>query len=375
MEIFKYLRKNKWIVYIVSLFLVSRFIQTILGIASYELLQPFHGSEYKWNYTSNKIIDVWGLWDTGYYLDIAMNGYSTKLGTSVETVDQANYAFFPLYPILIRILTVITKNYLLSGILISNLSIFFAGIFLYLLVKNEFGGKIAINSVKFLFFFPTSFVFTSAYTEALFLLLTVSAFYYLKQKKVLVSSFLGLFSALTRSLGVLLIIPFFIEIVEKFKKDKMINVLKLLLIPFGLLLFMFYLKQLTGDYLAFAKIQQSWGRELGNPITHLINGFRSNLIQHQFTSWFTLIALILTMLTFLYLEKIYSIFAFYTILVPLSTGITSMPRFTLVAFPIFILLAIFSEKSEVLDAIIIYTMLIVQGVMLVFWTGGFDLLM
>ncbi len=61
-------------------------------------------------------LDVWGAWDTGWYLDISLNGYSTIQ----NQIHQTNIAFFPLYPTLMRIIGSITGNHYIAGLIISN---------------------------------------------------------------------------------------------------------------------------------------------------------------------------------------------------------------------------------------------------------------
>lgn len=350
----------------------------LLANVSFSLVQNSTTIDYVWNYTQNKTLDVWGVWDTGYYLDIAANGYSSAISTRPETLNQANYAFFPLYPLFIRFVDVLTNDLVLSGFLISNISTFIASIFLYKLVSLEFNDdKMAKAAVTFMYFFPTAFVFTSLYTESLFLMLTIGAFYFLKKKNYPLAGILGFFSSLTRLTGILLVIPFLIDVFNSEQKfwDRVKNGIYAALIPLGTVVYSWYVGSLTGDVLAFLKIQQNWGRKIGNPLAYIIDGINSNLVQHHFTSWFTVLVLVLAVLSFFYLKEKYSVYTFYILLTPLLTGITSMPRYALSAFPLFIFLALVARKYPTLGTFITYGALLTQGIMLVFWVNGFDLLM
>ena len=70
---------------------------------------------------SDNFWESFGNWDGGHFLGIAEQGYSEKF----------QYAFFPLYPLVIRALAEITQNYLAAAILISVISTFLGLNFLH----------------------------------------------------------------------------------------------------------------------------------------------------------------------------------------------------------------------------------------------------
>lgn len=75
-------------------------------------------------------------WDGGHYLGIAENGYKLS-----------QFVYFPLYPLLINVISKITGNFLLAGLIISFLSIILAANLLYSLVKLEFGKQYGIRTL------------------------------------------------------------------------------------------------------------------------------------------------------------------------------------------------------------------------------------
>src|SRR3990167_399930 len=121
---------------------------------------------------------IWsfGNFDGVHYLRIAQDGYAY----------QFTQAFFPLYPILIKIVSYVTfGNLLIAALLISN-SAFFVGLVLfYKLIQKNFSEKTAFWSVIFLLAFPTSFYFGAVYTEGVFFLMIVLAFYFLEKKNII----------------------------------------------------------------------------------------------------------------------------------------------------------------------------------------------
>src|SRR3990167_4301129 len=140
---------------------------------------------------------IWsfGNFDGVHYLRIAQDGYAY----------QFTQAFFPLYPILIRIVSFITfGNLLIAALLISN-SAFFVGLVLfYKLIQKNFSEKTAFWSVIFLLAFPTSFYFGAVYTEGVFFLMIVLAFYFLEKNKILLASIVGSFASASRLVGIFL---------------------------------------------------------------------------------------------------------------------------------------------------------------------------
>ncbi len=152
---------------------------------------------------ANALLGVWQRFDTIWYTRIAMQGYAQGDGTTV---------FFPLYPILTRLVgKVFWGNYLLGGIIVSNVAYFLALVYLYKLSQLEFDSQVAVRTVVYLSVFPTAFFLLAAYTESLFLLFAVAAFYYARKGNWLAANVMGLLAALTKQLGLLLLLPLLYE--------------------------------------------------------------------------------------------------------------------------------------------------------------------
>ena len=150
--------------------------------------------------SENPLLAVWGRWDAEHYLTIARNGYS-----------GFEPAFFPLYPLLIRIVGAVTGSHLIAGLIISNTAAFFALLYLYKLIEHQYNRHVAHRAVFYVSIFPTAIFFSAVYTESLFFALTVASFYYIRDHKWLTAGIIGFFAALTRVEGVLLVVPFAIE--------------------------------------------------------------------------------------------------------------------------------------------------------------------
>lgn len=378
---FRLFKENKKIIiYIIILFFITRASLTFIGVSSRMIFDDY--VDYDKNFSNNVLLDIWGAWDSGYYLDIANNGYSTKVGKTEMTLNQSNYVFFPLYPMLIRLFSLISINAYVAGIIISNLAFLISAFFLYKIVKIDNEDEVAFMSVKYLFFFPVAFIFSGVFSESLFLMLFLVSYYYAIKNKWLISSVSGGLLALTRPVGVLLFpILFFVYLKNKkyiFKKIRF-DIFYLLLIPIGLVIFLFYLNYLTGDIFNYIKVQQlGWGHVTSNPVIVFIKGFFSRDIFQFVNISIVLFFLSLSIINYKNrgMKKIYYLIIFLFIFFPLSSGsvsINSLLRYLLPIFPFYIVLSHFGNRHKIIDQALSIILLMLQGFLMVFWVMGFHL--
>lgn len=307
--------------------------------------------------SSHALLAVWGRWDAVHYIDIATQGYQ---GTDM--------AFFPLYPLLIRIVGSLAGNHLVAGLLISNASFFFGLLYLYKLLEHEYDRAVARRAIFYVSIFPTSVYFTAVYTESLFFMLTVASFYYMRERRWWLAATLGFFAALTRVEGVLLLVPFLIEwwAQDRTMRPKAIYDLAAgALIPLGLALYMGYLWVLRADPLYFSHVQSHWNRHLAPPWVSLINAFGKvahgagpQLVANQSLEIaFTLLMIGVLIAGWHALRPSYIAYMALSILVPMSTSnLMSMPRFALVLFPMFAILARWGERPWVNNVILAFSL-------------------
>ncbi len=280
-------------------------------------------------------------WDGEHYLKIAQFGYKEDL----------QYAFFPLYPLFIRVLNQVTQNYLISALLISVISSFFGIQILYKLIKLDFDKKLTEKVIYSIIFFPTSFYFLTAYSEGLFFFLTVASFYFLRTNKIFLAALLAALSSATRITGLALAVALIAEIyltVGFNKKNWFV-----LLSPLGFLIYCVFLQNQTSDPFYFLSAEMHWQRQLSIPFVGLWDTLRSlttpGFIQANFNSFldllFAIFGLGLALRSFRFLPISLSVYAFVSILIPLLTStLMSIPRFLLPIFPIFILISLIKNK-------------------------------
>lgn len=288
---------------------------------------------------------AWNRWDAPHYLYLAQNWYTT-------VGDPANFiVFFPLYPLVIKPLVILTQNAALSGIFASTIFFVLGAYYFYKLVAIDYPEKIARWAVVTLAIFPTSFFFNAPYTESLFILLLCLSFYCARKERWILSGLFAGLGTLTRPYGFLITIAVLIEWFM-FKKRKWIY-LPLITIPTILTgLFYIYLNQsIYGDPFMFQKILEShWQKRLMSPYLSIkdswdiaLGGGLTNFV--ILVGWAeaitATISWVLIPFAFKYLRRSWAVFYTLNILLFSSTSfILSTPRYLLSVPPLFLLIAL-----------------------------------
>lgn len=303
------------------------------------------------------IADIWNQWDSRWFLAIAEWGYDA------EGVRAAHVVFFPLYPLLIKLVELVVGNFFWAAIIVANV-MSTAGLFMfYKLAKFEFGKNVAWWSLVALMIFPTAYIFSASYTEGPFLFLAVSSFYWARQRKWGVAGMFGCLAALTRLVGVLLfpalLIEWFLQRKESGGKDRL-GLLWLLLIPGGLWVYLLLNIDLFGSPLAFVNYAGAWGKSLAMPWVGWLARWRSigdfpfdNYDIKRHIAEVVAGALLVTSVVwgFIRIKRFRFSYTVYLVLVAflvLSTSrLESTPRYVLSAFPLFFLLGQFGKYRGV----------------------------
>ena len=324
---------------------------------------------------ANALLGVWQRRDTIWYTKIAMRGYAQGDGTTV---------FFPLYPILMRLAgKVFLGNYLLGGIIVSNVAYFLTLIALYKLTQLEFDSQVAARAVVYLSVFPTAFFFLSAYTESLFLLFAVSSFYYARRGKWLVASIMGLIAALTKQFGLLLFFPLLYEymVEREFKLSSVrCNVLFVFLIPMGTLAFLLFRHFCVGDVLWIVETYRTeWGVHASWPWNNIFDSLMAifdtvrfpplnledTLVRRIFYNSFDLacvgLFVLLSLVSLRRLRLSYGLYMVSVLFVALTQSfrppypIAALPRYGLVLFPGFMVLGTMVKNKALHWAVVAFS--------------------
>jgi hypothetical protein len=357
--------------FILAFFAASRVALETIGVLSRLLLDPIHPRPPEWTFSTSRLLDIWGVWDTGWYVGIADGGYAS----SPDASGQANYAFPPLYPLLMRWVGKLVGGSFNGGLVVSNLCLLAACFLLFDVVARDEGAEAARRAVKYLLLLPAGFVFSGVFSEATFLALVLGAFVAVRKERYFLGGVCGFLAALTRQLGVLLVVPLALAAVLQSRRGGgrlSPRVLFLFMTPLGLGAFALFLAFRTGDPLAFAHVQAAWGRRLATPWAVLAWGLSHPDVGRRFAAWMTIAMLGLVVLSLRRLGAAYGVYGLYSILVPLMTGPLSMPRYLLALFPVAILLSLVTRDARA-DAALAASLALLQGCLMAFWVAGFPL--
>ena len=239
---------------LVALFLASRVLVVFAAlVAEYfiprnPLLNPG---------ASGPVVTSLTSWDGWYYLGISSGGYQAVPVAGA----YSNVAFPPLYPLLIRLLSMPFPGYQgLVAIVISNVAFLGAIALLARLGTPYLGRRRASMAAGLLVIYPFAFVFAMAYTESLFLLLIVASFLAAERRhRAWAGVFLAL-AALCRLQGVVLILPLEILMLRQDAWRPRASHAWLLLGPLAAAGYLLYVGSVTGSSTAYLDAQQAWGR-------------------------------------------------------------------------------------------------------------------
>lgn len=149
--------------------------------------------------------------DALWFLRIATEGYRT---------DDGSAAFFPLYPLAVRVLDQIPGvGPLAAALLVSNAALFGALLVLHGLTRLELGAEHARRSAFLVALFPTACFLLAPYTESLFLLLTLTAFWCARRDRWGWAALAGAGAAMTRSVGLVLIAALWVEAIRQWRRE------------------------------------------------------------------------------------------------------------------------------------------------------------
>ncbi|HET9914465.1 MAG TPA: mannosyltransferase family protein [Anaerolineales bacterium] len=175
-------------------------------------------------------------WDSEYYLAIAIGGYDdprsphltpqgvitsaaghtlSQVGSSFGESISLSYAFFPFYPLMIRIfsypLQIFGMNEIatatLAGVIVSALGALLGMLALHDLTRDSLGEEGALRAAFYLIIFPTGFFLVQVYSEGLFVGLAFACLAMLKREQWIAAALLGVAATMTRAVGIALIIP------------------------------------------------------------------------------------------------------------------------------------------------------------------------
>lgn len=358
-----------WLFVVILIFIVSR----IILFSDYLLIKNMFN-------LSGDFFGSFCQWDCGWYSGIVANGYDyfthpVQVGDTISY--QANWAFFPLFPLLIHLFNFLYSDTVLNAILFNQLLLFFSGCLLFRYVVYNYGRLIAFYSVALLFFSTENIYFLSVYTESLFLFLTIVALLLLRHQNFFLASIVVCLLSATRFIGFLF---YFIVLYCYLKNNEFKITCKnfsyLLFLgvtcSLGIILYMIYLYYHVHDFLAFYHIQSAWGRNDSSWTAHPFNSLflilNSGYQYDRMLLWCSIVLLIFAIKNKKWIELQLLVI---TILPEIaSKSLISYSRFFMANIAVYILISFYLQRRLFARLIYLFIIIILQFNFIYLWISG-----
>jgi len=296
----------------------------------------------------HQLLEIWNRWDAPHYLFIAEHGY-------VSQGDEANFiVFLPFYPILTRLAAMIVGDYLLGGMVVSFIASLAAAVLLYELALLDLDRATALRAIWFMSIFPTAYFFIAPYTEALCLALALAAFYAARTSRYAWAGLWGGLAVFTRGMAGALLPALLLEFPWQRLRPRP-AALWLGFLPLAGLLYLGINYAVFGDPFAFKeRLEEHWFKQLSWPWEGLYNTFLAYTWRSpgeaMLVVWGELVSVAIVLAAGLaalrWLRPSYAIYVLASWLIMTSTAyILSTPRYALLLFPLFILMARLARRE------------------------------
>ena len=362
-------------------FLVTRIL--VFGTIYFsmvDLISALRTGEVFWRVSpQNILVDGLVRWDSHYYLEVALRGYT------FYSTD-----FFPVYPLLMKGLSLLIGHLTFCGLLISNLAFLVALVYLYALARQEFDDEVAQRTVFYLAAAPAAFFFSALYSDSVLLACIIASFYYARNGRWVFAGIAGAIASATRIFGLLVAVFILLEALwrcgirflpKPWSWKAQVDLLRVdvKLAPkawpgmvaaagstTGLLAYMIYLNNTFNDPLAFFHVQSQFGRQVDSSSLFRLISNTAQSLANQGNFWMgqidsrlifdlltTLILIPLVVIVLIKMRPSFGLYTFLVFMVPLMTStLTSIRRYALILVPCFILLGVWGRRPW-LDRIII----------------------
>ncbi|MCH5212736.1 MAG: hypothetical protein J1G06_06960 [Oscillospiraceae bacterium] len=332
------------------------------------------------------IVHKWKQWDATGYNNMIKGGYKEMY----ERGEYVTLVFLPLYSFIARIFNFAIQNTQISALLTSSLCYSAACCFMYKLVLLDYSRETAKKALIYISVFPFGFFFGAMLTESTFFLTTAASFYFIRRHNWLMVGVFGIFAALSRISGILILFPAAVEFIEyygifKMLKDKQIKqtlglVFKkgslILLSLFGVFIYLYCNYKTSGDWFKFLELEKKiwnqencyFGRCIQIVIRELMSENRSIMV--KVSAFLPDLGGIIFMLAMMLYgarrnKNMYTVYIIIYFII--NAGITwpmSIARYTLCALPLFIFLADFTERHKKFHTPIMVSFAILFGIYL-----------
>lgn len=333
------------------------------------------------------VFDALCRWDCVWYLNIAEESYDSFPTTKANNVG--NWGFFPLYPALVALIGLISPLTTLQTATILSLMLTFVSCLIAWPLLNGHRRSYVVYCTYFLAG-PFSFHFATSLTESLFVLTTSLAMLALQRRNYPAAGVATALLSATRIIGVFMVFATAITMLQHYLKNggRLLHfplivlrqphlLLALFVSPLGLFAYILLLSLVVGDGFAFANVQRAFGRQVDWPWLHWLDA----ATYASATSWWptpsqwsaTAVVVALGLVAVLMARKQYglALFCLIAIILPISSGLASIVRYTGALVPLIVTLTSILALSRVSAIVAVCMFLLLCYFFTGQWIGGY----
>lgn len=278
-------------------------------------------------------------WDGWFLLGIVRDGYHA----AAVTGTYHDYAFLPLYPVIVRILSAPWPAFAgLVAVIVSNVAFLISLGLLVSLGEKVVGRGRARVGALYLTVFPFSAVFSMSYTESLFLMFALGAFLAAERDRRALAGILFGLACLTRLQGAVMLVPLGLILLSRDGWRPRLSQAWLALGPLASGAFLLFVASLTGRTSGYLDAQVGWGRT-GVGTAAASGGSIADMFSPYQASLLLTLAVAVFLLVYVRHDRIplaYALLPVLTLGLAFSSGLLeAIGRITMLAFPCVWLLA------------------------------------
>jgi Gpi18-like mannosyltransferase len=322
---------------------------------------------------------AWERFDALWFMRIAASGYRPTDGSA---------AFFPLFPISIRAMSIVLGGHTFAAaMIVSNVAFAAALCVLYVLTAEERSVRTARTSVVLLAVFPSALFLYAPYSEPVFLLFALLAFRSARRDRWLAAGLAGALAGLTRNIGIVLAPALAVEALQQWRdhgRSPLPGLAAAAAPVVGAGAYLAYWYERTGDALAPIHLQAQWQRQFSWPWTTLLHAttdmFRYVGVQfggYWAIDWLIVVPVLAASVyaVFRYRPS-YAIYLWGGLLLPLTyvfepRPLMSMPRFVLPLFPAYWAIAELAERLRLPRSAVLAASAVGLGLLTVLFVNWF----
>ena len=209
-------------------------------------------------FAGDGLLDGLVRYDSGWYYGIAKGGYAWSPGI------QSNVAFFPAYPLAVRVVSWATSDVMVAGMIVTAVcgALFLVGCDVWCRDRG-LDQRARVAAIAVVMTWPYAwYLYGVVYSDALFLAAAVWAMVAVGRDRTVWAGLAGAVASAARPTGVAVIAALVITVLERRRRTPRPRDLGVLLSFGGLGGFMAYLQVRFGRPLLFSEAQREWGQGL-----------------------------------------------------------------------------------------------------------------